>query len=157
MTYIIPSKETTLEDKKAFRHRVTEVLINRGMDLGLGRAQEHFKIRDLLPGNLGLHDWSVPADGKFVVQHKVEPTSLIGIYKILRAAPSTVTTIQFTRGSRVLGKHNIDILLVDQEGWLTEPYLFDPQDYISIDVEFSAAQPNYLILAGFVCETIWCR
>ena len=63
MSYIIPSRDVSTEDKKIYRKATADELISRALKYGFASSREGLTIRDIFPLDLGLQDWSIKQTG----------------------------------------------------------------------------------------------
>jgi len=121
MGIIVPTRDTELEDRRHFKRLVRETLVSRALGIGITRYPEALIIRDLLPIDLGLVDWTVPTDQLChlvkLVNHEISANTLIGIYSVLQlGVKPTATTIKFRLGyygSTTLGLHGLDVIYAE--------------------------------------------
>ena len=195
MSYVIPSRDISIEDKKLHRGKLIEALIQRASDLALGR-REQLTVRDLLPTDLGLTDWGITLTGQTSYwipstnpSYSTPDMAIVGIYKFtcLSFKP-LVSMLTLWKGASVIGKHNLEscygglpiiqnlaTALMDPvaravmdrlvgreesihpelggplEGYFSEPYTFDPNSRLRIEVTGPEGR-DYIVLGGFVVE-----
>jgi len=167
MSYIVPTRDISVEDAKQYRLSTVEYIITRHMSL-FGYQRNDLAIRDLLPNDLGLDNWDIKSykwhsdKVNGIYTHDFNPTvhqvmnrlvnrkqdAVIGIYRILQLGKKpAATTIQFMNGTINLGKHALDVLYA---GW---PVI---QNITKVNSETSLLATNAVIMEGYLTEPlIW--
>jgi len=152
MSYIVPSEELTLTDKKQLRNEALEAGIARALKLGLASSREGLIARE--PENIA--DFGTAADQwltaaltavgtLFTVFNNIAtPTlannKLVVFYKVgVETAPSPVSLLWFQLGAAAgTTKAVFDLeQLVNHlvvEGYFNEPVVYDPTNVLNVRV-----------------------
>ena len=91
MSYLVPSWELTLEQKRDYCKNTMERALNRAMMLGLANRKEELTIRKLMPADLGLDNWTIN-QGSLQVKglNSTGNNQVIAIYKLAALSPDPV-------------------------------------------------------------------
>lgn len=169
MSYVVPTNELTLTDIKNFKMAAVEAGIVRALALGLARDRIELVVREAHPhtdfndpvANGWLNEYYVTAGaigalvwvGAFglstaalVRPPQLARTKVAVFYKIMDAAEDpVVTAVRFRVGATgattkasFMVQQFIDIKL-EPEVWLTEPVVYDPEDWLYIEMYCRAA------------------
>jgi len=158
MSYPIPTNELTLTDIRGFKEGAIRAGISRALALGIARVEEELVVREAHPGTdfsapgaVGWTNeyyitqgaaaalaWALVFDTNAVCQ--LARTSVAVFYKIADAAEDPVTTaVRFRVGltgattkASFFIQQFIDIKL-EPEVWLSEPVVYDPEDWLFIE------------------------
>lgn len=104
---IISSADLTLEQKREFWKRA-RITVERKHRQYFNFLPEAIRVRDLLPRDLGLESWIIPAGTMHWINHQLKPATTIILYKILNLSPEpTLTELEFL----VVGMNGVSELL----------------------------------------------
>jgi hypothetical protein len=176
MSYAIPTNEITLTDRKAFVNAAIEAGITRALALGIARSRQELVVREAHPGT----DFTDPAGSGWTNEYYITPgaagalawalapdtgavpqlarTKVAVFYKIMDAAADPmVTAVRFRVGqtgattkASFFIQSFIDIKL-EPEVYLTEPIVYDPEDWLFIQFYGRAATAVAGEELGFGC------
>jgi len=181
MSYMIPTWEVSVENKKLFRQAVIECLINQALRVKISGKRFELNVRSLLPSDLGLETWDTPPQATHTTVpwiHYELDQKVVGLYKIVQLSENpTVSEIGVAPPAtkmydisqlyglipllkKLEGTDDLEILQIQyglenlrMEGWFTEPHIFD--SHIAISVTSNSSEKtngDKLVLVGFVIE-----
>ncbi len=166
MSYAIPTNELSLADRKAFINGAVQAGIARALALGIARQRAELVVREAHPGT----DFSAPGAVGWTNEYYITQgaaanlvwalacntgavcqlarTSVAAFYKIADADNNPVTTaVRFRVGltgattkASFFIQQFIDIKL-EPEVYLSEPVIYDPEDWLFIEHYGRAATP----------------
>lgn len=181
---MLSSAELSIREKGLLKERARQAVSRQHMRI-LGSYPEQITIRDLLPADLGLQSWRIPAGTTNWISYKVEGQQSIVLYKVLNLSPDpTISELQIRlgpAGSTTLGiinieslysilpviknighltfpqiKQLIDSLAIPMEGYFLKPYIFWTDNWININITAYGNKDNHLVIGGYVCEYYGC-
>jgi hypothetical protein len=110
MSYIVPDRNLTIEQKRDIRQHTHEAMIKMAMK-DFHRYRETLCIRELLPGDLFLHSWIVPKVTDIWspwVQVNINSTAVIAICSILNLSSDPhILDLKIITNGTVIGLHNL--------------------------------------------------
>lgn len=164
MSYAIPTNELSVTDRKNFAIGAKRAGIARALALGIARVEEELVVREahpgtdfsdpagagwtneyyITPGGAGALVWALAPDGAAPPQ--LARNKVAAFYKIMDAAEDpVVTAVRFRVGltgattkASFFIQPFIDIKL-EPEVYLTEPVVYDPEQYLFIEFYGRAA------------------
>jgi hypothetical protein len=158
MSYAIPTNELTLTDRKNFVNGAIKAGITRALALGIARSELELVVREAHPGT----DFTNPPGSGWTNEYYITPgaagalawalapdtglppqlgrNQVAVFYKIMDAAHNpVVTAVRFRVGltgastkASFFIQQFIDIKL-EPEVYLTEPVVYDPEDWLFIE------------------------
>jgi hypothetical protein len=164
MSYAVPTNELSLTDRRNYINGAIEAGVARALALGIARTREELVIREAHPGT----DFSDPAGSGWTNEYYITPgaagalawalapdtaappqlarNKVAVFYKIMDAAEDpVVTAVRFRVGltgattkASFFIQQFIDIKL-EPEVYLTEPVVYDPEQYLFIEFYGRAA------------------
>jgi len=164
MSYAVPTNELSLTDRKNFAIGAKRAGIARALALGIARTEQELVIREAHPGT----DFTNPAGSGWTNEYYITPgaagalawalapdtgnppqlgrNQVAAFYKIMDAAEDpVVTAVRFRVGltgattkASFFIQQFIDIKL-EPEVYLTEPVVYDPEDWLFIEFYGRAA------------------
>lgn len=175
---MLSSAELSIREKGLLKNRYRQAVSRRHMRI-LDSYPEQITIRDLLPADLGLQSWIIPAGTSNWIDHRLKHRTTIILYKILNLSPDpTLIDITIKSGiSKILGIHNIeslysilpviknlghltypqikqliDCLALPMEAYFLKPYTFSQNELLNISITAYGYKENHLLIGGYVCE-----
>jgi hypothetical protein len=166
MSYAIPTNELSLADRKAFINAAVEAGVKRAIDLGVARNRLELVVREAHPGT----DFSAPGAVGWTNEYyltqgaaanlvwalvfdtglpcQLQRNQIAVFYKIADANGNPVTTaVRFRVGqtgattkASFFIQQFIDIKL-EPEVYLSEPVVYNPEDWLFIEHYGRAATP----------------
>ena len=164
MSYSVPTAELTLSDMKKYRIDAVESGVTRALALGIARTREELVVRDLLP----LTDLGTAATGwlteeyitvgavaagwiwafSFAAVPQLARTKIAVFYgwadvmavpiatgvRFRLGATGATTKAVFLPQLAIQGKMEPDV-------YFTEPIVYDPEDFVFIEIYTTAATP----------------
>jgi hypothetical protein len=176
MSYAIPTNELSLADRKSFVAGAIRAGIDRALALGIARVEQELVWREAHPGT----DFTDPAGSGWTNEYYVTPggagalawalapdtaaapqlgrTKVAVFYKIMDAAEDpVVTAVRFRVGATgattkasFFIQEFIDIKL-EPEVYLSQPVVYDPEDWLYIEFYGRAATAVGGEELGFGC------
>lgn len=163
MSYVVPVNELSLADRKAFLEGAKEAGIARALALGLARVREELVIRENHPnddmgtaatgwtneyyvtaGGIGALAWVGAYDNSTaaaVNPPQLARTKVAVFYKIADAAENPmVTAVRFrvgATGATTRASFFIQLpfdIKLEPEVFLSEPVIYDPEDWVHIEM-----------------------
>jgi len=171
MSYIIPTEEITLTDRKKFVNDAVEAGINRALKLAIANSREELVVREGLPLvdfalAIAREEWLsaalVVATMSIYVNTALNANQVAVFYKVgIEEATPAVSQVWFQRGAggrTTLGLFHIECLYhkLHSDGFLSEPMVYDRNETVFIQLypRRTAAGGNRVYLGNLVIEPV---
>lgn len=118
MSYLIPSWDIPLKDRKLFRRVTAEAMIHRALLKGFASNRSQLRLRDLMRRDVGLTSWrtppQLPNEVTPWIKMEVPLKSIFSVYKVIQISlnpkVSTLSARLGYSGANTVAIHELDKL-----------------------------------------------